>query len=74
MRLFTVAIQRALCGAMLCLLAFPGWALNLPAGVTEVTSVEGITEYRLASNGLRVLPPAGAHALQGNAHHAQRTR
>ena len=55
MRLFTVAIQRALCGAMLCLLAFPGWALNLPAGVTEVTSVEGITEYRLASNGLRVL-------------------
>ncbi|HYH87159.1 MAG TPA: pitrilysin family protein [Pyrinomonadaceae bacterium] len=27
----------------------------LPAGVERVTSVEGITEYRLASNGLRVL-------------------
>lgn len=27
----------------------------LPAGVERVTSVEGITEYRLASNGMRVL-------------------
>ena len=27
----------------------------LPAGVERVTSVEGITEYRLKSNGLRVL-------------------
>ncbi len=27
----------------------------LPSGVERVTSVEGITEYRLASNGLRVL-------------------
>ncbi|MCC7225575.1 MAG: insulinase family protein [Burkholderiaceae bacterium] len=55
MRLCTVAFHRALFGAMLCLLAFQGWALNLPAGVTEVTSVEGITEYKLTSNGLRVL-------------------
>ena len=55
MRLFTVAIQRALFGATLFLVAFQGWALNLPTGIAEVSSVEGITEYRLASNGLRVL-------------------
>ena len=55
MRLFTVAIQRTLFGATLGLLAFQGWALNLPAGITEISSVEGITEYRLAGNGLRVL-------------------
>ncbi len=55
MRLCTVAFHRALFGAALCLLAFQGWALNLPAGVTEITSVEGITEYKLTSNGLRVL-------------------
>ncbi|MVW77490.1 M16 family metallopeptidase [Bordetella sp. 02P26C-1] len=35
-------------------LAFHVGAATLPAGMTEVTSVEGITEYRLA-NGLRVL-------------------
>ena len=34
----------------------PAWAqaAALPAGLTQVTSVEGITEYRLA-NGLQVL-------------------
>lgn len=32
-----------------------GATVALPAGVERVTSVEGITEYRLASNGLRVL-------------------
>ncbi|WP_459617272.1 M16 family metallopeptidase [Bordetella sp. 2513F-2] len=35
-------------------LAFPGMAAEPPAGVSEVASVEGITEYRL-ENGLRVL-------------------
>ncbi len=30
-------------------------AVALPAGVERVTSVEGITEYRLTSNGMRVL-------------------
>lgn len=30
-------------------------AAAVPAGVERVTSVEGITEYRLASNGMRVL-------------------
>jgi zinc protease len=30
-------------------------AVSLPAGIERVTSVEGITEYRLTSNGLRVL-------------------
>lgn len=33
----------------------PASAVTLPAGVTAVTSVEGVTEYRLESNGLRVL-------------------
>ena len=28
---------------------------KLPAGITKVTSVEGITEYRLESNGLKIL-------------------
>lgn len=35
-------------------LAFQAGAASLPAGVSEVSSIEGITEYRLA-NGLRVL-------------------
>jgi zinc protease len=30
-------------------------SVSVPAGVERVTSVEGITEYRLTSNGLRVL-------------------
>ncbi len=30
-------------------------AAGLPAGVTKATTVEGITEYRLTSNGLRIL-------------------
>ncbi|MEI6837789.1 MAG: insulinase family protein, partial [Alcaligenaceae bacterium] len=30
-------------------------ALTLPVGITQVTSVEGITEYRLDANGLRIL-------------------
>ncbi len=33
----------------------PTMAMKLPAGVERVTSVEGITEYRLSGNGLRVL-------------------
>ena len=43
--------------ALLGLSAGPAWSQTapaLPAGVTRVTSVEGITEYQLA-NGLRVL-------------------
>jgi zinc protease len=36
------------------LLACGAWAQSLPAGITKVASVEGITEYRL-ENGLRVL-------------------
>ena len=37
------------------LLAMPVAALTLPTGVKEVTSVEGVTEYKLESNGLTVL-------------------
>ncbi len=55
MRLFTDALKRAVLGAALSFVALHGWAQTLPAGITEVTKVEGITEYRLDSNGLRVL-------------------
>ncbi len=39
---------------MLAAIAIPAPAQALPAGVTKVTNVEGISEYRLA-NGLRVI-------------------
>ncbi len=55
MRLLTDAFKRALLGLTLSFVALQGWALTLPAGMNEVTSVEGITEYRIQSNGLRVL-------------------
>ena len=50
LRLFTVALSLSL------LAGAPSLALGqpLPAGMTKVTSVEGIDEYRLA-NGLQVL-------------------
>ncbi|NDU86538.1 MAG: insulinase family protein [Ferrovum sp.] len=42
-------------GALLGVLTVQaGWAATLPAGVSEVTKLEGVTEYRLA-NGLQVL-------------------
>ena len=49
-------IDRFLLACLVATFAFvaPAAAQALPAGVTKVTSVEGITEYRLA-NGLRVL-------------------
>lgn len=48
------------CHALLVLLALatlslPSWALTLPSGVKEITHVQGITEYQLDSNGLRIL-------------------
>ena len=58
MRLFTGAMQRAFLGISLtsvALHAASSVAATMPAGITEITSVEGITEYRLDSNGLRVL-------------------
>jgi zinc protease len=60
MRFFTDAVKRALLGASFALLATltsgaVSIAAALPAGLTEATSVEGITEYRLESNGLRIL-------------------
>ena len=60
MRFFTDAVKRALLGASFALLATltsgaVSVAAAFPAGLTEVTSVEGITEYRLDSNGLRIL-------------------
>ena len=39
----------------LTVLVLPAQALNLPAGVEKVTEVEGISEYRIDSNGFRFL-------------------
>lgn len=39
----------------LTVLLLPAQALTLPAGVAKVTEVEGITEYRINSNGFRFL-------------------
>lgn len=55
MPLFTDALKRAVIGAALAFLGSQSLAAALPAGITQVTSVEGITEYRLDSNGLRIL-------------------
>ena len=55
MLLLTDAFKRGLLGLALCFVTLQGWALTLPAGIDEVTSVEGITEYRIQSNGLRIL-------------------
>jgi zinc protease len=57
MGLFTNAFKRVAFCATLSFLALQGiaFAVTVPSGVSEVTSVEGITEYRLDSNGLRIL-------------------
>ncbi len=47
-------LLRALCLCAALLICTPAWTQALPPGVQKVTSVEGITEYRL-QNGLRVL-------------------
>ena len=52
-RLFHLALAFGLCFALAGTQAQPAAAV-LPAGVTQVTAVEGITEYRLA-NGLQLL-------------------
>ncbi|HTP97826.1 MAG TPA: hypothetical protein VMN56_00785 [Casimicrobiaceae bacterium] len=60
----SLSLRRALHAAAFLLLAFAFSArAALPAGVTEVASVEGITGYRLV-NGLRVVlfPDAGSAA------------
>ena len=47
-------LLRHVLAALLLALAAPAFAQTLPAGVTRITSVEGINEYRLA-NGLQIL-------------------
>lgn len=49
------ALKNILAGVTLVLFSTHGWAFNPPAGVTAMQSVEGVTEYRLNANGLRVL-------------------
>ena len=55
MHFLTDAIKRGLVGATLFLVFSQSWALTIPAGISEIASVEGITEYRIQSNGLRIL-------------------
>ena len=47
-------LSKMLGALALSFLSGSAWAQTLPAGVSQVTTVEGITEYRL-DNGLRVL-------------------
>jgi zinc protease len=49
------ALKNILAGVALVLFSASGWAVNPPAGVTALQSVEGVTEYRLNANGLRIL-------------------
>ena len=49
-----VPLKRFCCVMLLTMMQSSVWAFPLPKGVTQITSVEGITEYRLA-NGLKIL-------------------
>ncbi len=49
------ALKNILAGVALVLFSSTGWAFNPPAGITAMQSVEGVTEYRLNANGLRIL-------------------
>ena len=55
MWLLTRALKRFLLGSLFFLTATQSIAFTLPSGISQVTSVEGITEYRLDANGLRIL-------------------
>jgi zinc protease len=55
MHFLTDALKRGLVGVTLFLAFSQSWALTIPAGISEIASVEGITEYRVQSNGLRIL-------------------
>ena len=49
------ALKNIFVGVALILFSSPGWAVTPPPGVTALQSVEGVTEYRLEANGLRIL-------------------
>jgi zinc protease len=53
-QLFAV-LKNIFVGVALILFSSPGWAVTPPPGVTALQSVEGVTEYRLEANGLRIL-------------------
>jgi zinc protease len=55
MPLFTDALKRTFIGVAFAFIGSHSMAAAIPAGITKVTSVEGITEYRLDTNGLRIL-------------------
>lgn len=55
MSLFTDALKRTFLGAAFAFIGSQSMAAAIPAGISKVTSVEGITEYRLDANGLRIL-------------------
>ena len=49
------ALKNIFVGVALVLFSSASWAVNPPLGVTAMQSVEGVTEYRLEANGLRIL-------------------
>ena len=53
-QLFAV-LKNIFVGVVLILFSSPSWAVTPPPGVTAMQSVEGVTEYRLEANGLRIL-------------------
>ena len=55
MWLLTRALKCTLLSSLFFIAAAHSTGLTLPAGVAQVTSVEGITEYKLEANGLRIL-------------------
>ena len=55
MWLLTRALKCALLSSFFFIATAQSTGLILPTGVVQVTSVEGITEYRLEANGLRIL-------------------
>ena len=55
MWLLTRALTCTLLGSLFFMAATQSMALTPPTGITQITSVEGITEYRLDANGLRIL-------------------
>ena len=55
MSLFTDSLKRAFLGVAFAFIGSQSMAAAIPPGITKVTSVEGVTEYRLDANGLRIV-------------------
>jgi zinc protease len=55
MSLFTDSLKRAFLGVAFAFIGSQSMAAAIPPGITKVTSVEGVTEFRLDANGLRIV-------------------